>query len=434
MKLVGRVPVQPLSEERMTHIERGVVAGAAEAAARGRARAPRHSLGFAVAAMAGIVVGVLGWRLLASAPVASPVVAEAAPIHVHTDAQRSTLDIGDATIQSDPLTAFVVTRPDGGVLVDLARGKVELQVGKRGSRPPLVVRAGDTDVIVVGTHFTVDYGDGTGEVDVRVTEGVVKVVRHHETLRVAAGSAFRTPRGVIALADAGPALSATIASAHHTDGGGAVASGTDTGAGGTVALADPQTAGSGSITTPLGDGPDVLHDRTSHVPDPHVPPQQHPGAGSGTARTQGGARSGAKLHGLEKPGDPAADLKSRIRAQPVEPASDIGEPDPQRARSKYLDIAAHTTGDEASRAFYSMAVIQATKLGRTGDALDTLDRYLRRFPGGKEYTAALWLRVRILCLRELDDRCRQAAYTYLHQAPKGDAKAMDLAGDITHSD
>jgi len=287
------------------------------------------------------------------------------------------------------------------------------------------VRAGDTDVIVVGTHFTVDYGDGTGEVDVRVTEGVVKIVRHHQTVRVAAGSAFRTPRGVIALAEAGPALSATIGTAHETAGG-------DTVAGGTVALADPQTAGSGSITIPLGEGPDVLHDRTTHVPDPHVPPQQHAGSGSGTARPQDGAGSGAKPHGNEHAGAPATDLKSRIAAQPVEPASDVGEPVAAKAIAKYNDIVVHTTGDEASRAFYSIAVVQATKLGRTEDALRTLDLYLRRFTGGKEYAAALWLRVRILCLRELDDRCRQAAYTYVHQAP--DSPAARLAELITISD
>ena len=423
MKLVGRVPVEPLSDERMTNIERSIVAGAATAAARGQVRAPRHYLGFAVAAMAGVAAGVIGWKLLASAPASAPVVAatSAEPIHVHTDAQRSTLEIGDATIQSDPLTAFVVTRPEGGVLVDLARGKVELQVGKRANRPPLVVRAGDTDVIVVGTHFTVDYGDGTGEVDVRVTEGVVKIVRHHETLRVTAGSAFRTQRGVIALAEAGPALSATIGAAHETASG-------DTVEGGTVALEDPQTAGSGSIRIPLGDGPDVLHDRTAHVPDPHVPPQQHAGSGSGTARTQ----DGAKPHGNEHAGAPATDLKSRIAAQPVEPASDVGEPVAAKAIAKYNDIVVHTTGDEASRAFYSIAVVQATKLGRTEDALRTLDLYLRRFTGGKEYAAALWLRVRILCLRDLDDRCRQAAYTYVHQAPNGPASS--LAELITISD
>jgi hypothetical protein len=69
------------------------------------------------------------------------------------------------------------------------------------------------------------------------------------------------------------------------------------------------------------------------------------------------------------------------------------------------------------------------KLGRNGDALQTLDAYVRRFVGGKEYKAALWLRVRILCVKTVDDRCRQAAYTYLHQAT--DTPAARVAEALT---
>ena len=62
----------------------------------------------------------------------------------------------------------------------------------------------------------------------------------------------------------------------------------------------------------------------------------------------------------------------------------------------------------------------------------TLDAYVRRFPGGKEYRAALWLRVRILCLDKIDDRCRAAAYTYLHEAP--DTPAARVAELLTQSE
>ena len=68
---------------------------------------------------------------------------------------------------------------------------------------------------------------------------------------------------------------------------------------------------------------------------------------------------------------------------------------------------------------YSIAAQQHLKLGRNGDALATLDRYVRRFAGTQykeTYHAALWLRVRILCAKTIDDRCRQAAYTFMHQA------------------
>jgi len=140
--------------------------------------------------------GFAGWKLRGTG--SQPGVVATAPIQVRTDAARSTIALGDASVTSDPDTAFVVTRPGTGVLVDMAKGRVELQVDKRGDREPLVVRAGDTDVVVIGTRFSVDYIDG--EVSVRVTEGVVKVVRQKQEVRVAAGQAWQTKQGVVALA------------------------------------------------------------------------------------------------------------------------------------------------------------------------------------------------------------------------------------------
>jgi hypothetical protein len=441
VKLVGRIPVEPLDDERLTNIERRVVAGAVDAAPRHRARArtPRRDLAFAAAAMAAMVAGVVGWKL-GVGTTAAPIVAEAAPtpIHVTTDARRSSLDIGDATIQSDPSTAFVVTRPSGGVLVEMSRGKVELEVAKRANRPPLVVRAGDTDVIVVGTHFTVDYGDGTGDVDVRVTEGVVEVVRHEHKIRVAAGSAWKTRVGVIALADAGPGL--TVATAAGTTAAGTAAgatAGTDP-----VALEDdPAHAGGGSYEIDMGKAPDVLHERTSQVPDARTPSTQHatnPGSNETTDRRISsrdllGKTAVVKPHTVDDPKDPRGDIKRSVRQQPVAPALDVGEPDAAKAMARYNEkIRNH---EDESGALYSIAVIQATKLGRTADALRTLEAFERRFAQGKippEKIAVLWLRVRILCGRAIDDSCRQAAYTYVHQAP--DSPASHLARRITISE
>ncbi|HMG23925.1 MAG TPA: FecR domain-containing protein, partial [Kofleriaceae bacterium] len=180
MKLAGRIAVEPLDEERLTNIERRVVAGAVDAAIRGELRAPRWRLGGAVAAVAIAAAGAIGWALH-TAPAGEPIAAaDPAAVQVQTAGPsgpgRAVLDIGDARIESDPDTAFAVTRPGAGVLIAMARGKLGLEVAKRGDRPPLIVRAGDTDVVVIGTRFSVDYGDGHGEVDVRVTEGVVRVV------------------------------------------------------------------------------------------------------------------------------------------------------------------------------------------------------------------------------------------------------------------
>jgi hypothetical protein len=385
VKLVGRIPVEPLDDERVTNIERRIVAGAAEAAARGDARASRPSpvLAFAALAVAVAGAGIVGWKLRGTP--AAPVVAEPAPIAMHTDAHRAHLDLGDAVIEADPATAYTVTRPSGGVLVALARGKVELAVGKRGDRPALVVRAGATDVVVVGTRFSVDYGDGTGDVDVRVTEGAVRVVHQQREVRVAAGQAWTGAAGVIALADAG----------------------------GPVAAAP----GSGDVEIELGDPPSVLRDRVAAVPGART-------AGDGSAAPrpkQAGSGAPIGRRSLDRPGDPYTDLKTAIRSQPVLPALSVDGDDPASAVAEYRGIVIAEKGDRASLAFYSIAVVQHLKLGRDADALATLDGYLRRFAGGSEYAAALWLRVRIACLHAIDDRC---AYTYLRTASGGPAAAI----------
>jgi hypothetical protein len=367
VNLRGKIVVEPLGEDRFAHIERRIVAGAAEAAARGRSRAWwRGQVSRAVIAAALVAAGAVGW-LLHRAP-ASPVIAsEPAAIRVATT-DRSVLDLGDARITSDPATELTVTRPAAGVLVALTRGKVALEVAKRGDRPPLVVRAGDTDVIVVGTRFSVDYGDGHGEVVVEVQEGVVRVVHHRDEARVAAGQAWRTDRGLIARAAPPPP-------------------------------------------------PDLAPAPPDHKPAaaPHAAPS-HPAA--------------PRPRVPAAPADPHADLYAMIRAQRVEPALDLGEPDADHAIARYYAIAAHTSGADASAAFYSIAVVRHARLGRNADALQALDAYVRRFPGGREYRAALWLRVRILCFDHLDDRCRAAAYTYLHEAP--DEPAAHVAELITH--
>jgi hypothetical protein len=129
--------------------------------------------------------------------------------------------------------------------------------------------------------------------------------------------------------------------------------------------------------------------------------------------------------------DARADLRAAIRAHPVEPALGVGAGTSASAIARYYDIAAHRAGDEASRAFYSIAVVKH-RLAQNADALDVLDAYSRRFVDGKEVRAVLWLRLRILCLDKIDDRCRAAAYTYLHDAPDG--PAADIAHRITRTE
>ena len=424
MKLVGRVPVEPLDDERMTNIERRIVAGAA--ARPSGVRAPRW-LGFAAAAMAAVAAGVIGWKLRGG-PGEAPVVADA-PIKISTDVDHGTLAIGDATITSDPKAVFVVTRPAGGVLVDLTRGKVELEVAKRGDRPPLVVRAGDTDVIVVGTHFFVDYGDGTGDVDVRVTEGVVRVVRHHEEARVAKDQAWETKRGVIALADARPVAKA----------GGAIVNATNDGGGerGTTIASNAAggTVGSDGYEIDMSKNPDILHGRTAQVPDGRTPPVTRAGAnaGSGTGKPAVPERTGTGVGSAANKG-PLDDTKALIESQVMDPPMSVDETPSRSAVGQYQEIIVTKKGDEESRAYYGLAYTQALRIGRTDEALKTIDAYERRFAQGRVYPERLsmaWLKLRIVCKRGLGAPCRQAAEAYLKLAPGTDNPQRHVAELLT---
>ncbi len=288
MKLVGRVPVESLDDERWTNIERRIVAGAAVQPER---RAPRRYVGFALAAATAIVAGVIGWQLHRSTEIVAQPVADTTPIGVHTDPQRSVLEIGDATIASDPATVFTVTRPDGGVLVAMERGKVELEVKKRGNRPPLVVRAGETDVIVVGTHFSVDYGDGHGDVDVRVTEGVVRVVHHRQETRVAAGQEWKTQRGLVASA---------------------------------TPMQTPAPAPEIELATP--EPPQRKHEPTTPAVHESRPQPAHEATPAPHAADHGSAAA-------------RGDLRTEIRNEPLEHPLDVGESSTDKALARYREIA-----------------------------------------------------------------------------------------------
>ncbi len=398
MKLVGRVPVKPLSDERWTNIERKVVAGAADAMAAGQRESRWGTFAFAAVAIVLVAgAGLVGWKLRGGPE--QPVVAEAAPLTIESSEKSTTIDLGDAKIAGDLGTNYTVTRPGTGVVITMQRGKVGLEVGKRGDRDPLIVRAGDTDVIVVGTQFTVDF-DGHDNVDVRVTEGKVKVVRAQKHDFVAAGFAWQSTRGVIALAEAGPS-------------------------GGPIAVADRKP----DVVIPIDGKAIALHDRTAKVPDSRISIDQlNPKPPSD--------RTGAPevIRPLAPPLTPHAQLAQDVKVRlafaisAIKPVVNLGNVTAAAAVANLREQSLKT-GPEASAAFYSIAVLQATKLDRTSDAITTLDAYVRRFRGGAEYKAALWLRVVIKCRQAIDDHCRQAAFTYAHEDPG--SKQGELAGSLS---
>jgi hypothetical protein len=383
MNLRDRIPVEPLSDERMTNIERKVVIAATDAAQGAqpvRARANMW-LGFAIIAATMVVVGFASWKLGASSVPDVNAVATETPIHVDT-MEGTKLDIGDARIASEPGTKFVVTRPAGGVLVEMARGKVELDVGKRGTQPPLIVRAGETDVVVVGTKFSVDFGDGTGEVVDIVTEGVVEVMKRAQAdsaVRVAIGQAWTTKRGQIAIAD----------------------------------LPSAQVAAAGSTAT-------MPVDRTD-IEMPIEP--AHVGSAGANGGSNGGSNGGTSEGSAGRPGKKKVvvyeeNVHKALLGAAMQPALDIGVTDPRDAIQKHLEMAGGR-GDDAARAMYSAAYLQKKVLKDNAAALRLLDIYMARFvkKSRSEHADALWLRVFILCEKSFDDACRSAARIYSEAAP-----------------
>jgi len=378
VKLNKRIQVEPLDEERLTNIERRLVVAVSTA----RPEAPsRRPLAFVTAMLAAAVVALVAWTL--HRPAATPTVAvdQPSPQHVAvtTEAEHSTLALDDTTIVSDPATKFDVTRGPGRVVIEIAHGRLDLAVQHRTGRV-LVIHAGDTEIEDVGTHFSVAY-DGT-TVDVRVTEGEVRVTRDHHETRVAAGSAWTTTRGLVALADLEPP--------------------------------PPMPTPVAVVTPPPA--PPVTHPAPVHVAiAPH--PVESPSPHVATA-----------------PVDPFVELRTAIRTQPIafDPKID-GKADAaaEIARLKLLAYSPTTVGDEASAALYRIAVLLHRPLGQDAAALNTLELYRRRFTSGKERVAAMWLRVRVACTHSINEDCRSAAYSYQREVPTGDA--ADVAIRITNA-
>ena len=113
------------------------------------------------------------------------------------------------------------------------------------------------------------------------------------------------------------------------------------------------------------------------------------------------------------------DARKALLTAGIQPAYDIGIADPKAAIQKHLEVVANTRNEEASRAQYSIAVLQKLALKDNAAALKTLDRYFDRFAhkNKSEHGDALWLRVRILCEKTFDDDCRRAARMYAAEAP-----------------
>jgi hypothetical protein len=384
MNLHGKVPVEQLDDERLTNIERKLVIAVSDMRAPAE-RPSRRMLAFAGMAMAVALAGVVGWKVRGDAPAADPVAEMPQRFAINTDTSN-TLRLDDAVLTASPASDLVVERTRGRLVIQMTRGTIDMQVTHDPSRV-LVVRAGDTEIEDIGTRFSVEY-DGKAHVEVRVTEGEVKIKRAGQHTDVAAGFAWTAARGKLTIAalDAETTVVAT---------------------GPSVTPTEPATA-----IAPVGP-----------TQAPHATPTA-PDAGSAAGSSAGTNEAGSGAAVVRKPAK--SNARVALEKLAIEEPLDVGTRDFNTAIAKYLDLAV-SMGDAQDKTpvLYSMAVVQH-RARQDKAALYTLSGVIKR-QGGKAYKAALWLNVRIECMQRFDDECRQAADLYLRKVPDGVAAGVAQA-------
>ena len=207
---VLELELEPLSESRWSRIEHSVFArlDAGELLAVPSAPSPVRSsarraagwgLGVAVAGLVACVA--FGVPFRRAAPSVS---------RISTGVAASHVALPGIVLDVSPQSAVVVSgSSDESAFIAVDRGEVTCDVAHRRPGAPLIVQAGEVNVEVVGTRFSVTRQDDAASV--RVTEGVVRVKFRGQVALVKAGEAWPPPRPAAAstaAASEAPALDA----------------------------------------------------------------------------------------------------------------------------------------------------------------------------------------------------------------------------------
>lgn len=382
MKLVGKVPVEPLDDERLTNIERKLVVQVSELSRRHEVRAPRRLLAFAGVAYAVALAGFVGWKVRGEGAPVAPQVERYAM-------KDGALDLGDAQITG---TDFAVTRTPALTVVDMQPGRLDLHVDHQPGRL-FVVKAGNVEIEDIGTRFSVDY-DGK-HVEVRVTEGEVKVKHAGKDEVIAAGDAWTVELGRIAIAQLDEVQAAEAMAIVMAD----------------ASLDHAAPAGDGG-NTPATTGNDA----------------NSTNSGGSTANSPSGPRGSSGASRKPRKSDARKALEKAGYAPPI----DAGTDDPKQAIAKYLELAkSMPEGEDKAQLLYGIAVMQH-RAKQDSAAKHTLKALLRR-QGGASYEAARWLEVRITCMKAFDDECRIAAQKYIAAFESGPRAgiAVDILKEIS---
>ena len=451
--LGDKIRVEPLDPQRIDRLEQRLMA-AYEGVVHQRSFGPSLSdrlsrlVRQSAPVLAVAAVLVVGYFALRATPErhASTTSAPAAARIVTDEAGETTYHVGNAEIAVAPNTTLEIRRHPvekvassvgEEVHVDLLAGAIECDVEPIAERPPFIVHAGEVDVTVVGTAFKVEHKDG--QVRVHVTRGRVMVSDPSGSRFLNAGESWASDVRVAAAEGAGSGAGSRL------DSGQVIGSPDD--APGADDATDGDTDVAGSLhgrraSAPVAidaDGDGRLHGRRASAPG---------GAASERKRASEDRRRGRK-NGQNAKATRGADTESKERralkqARPARGTPPTGDADlagimatelddPRAAIARYQKIALGR-GAAAEFALYSVAYLQAMKLGQRSDALATLRHYQRRFASGKNRhrEPALWLRIRMLCVSSDRKDCRAAAHSYLKSFPDGEY--ADLAGRIIYWD
>jgi hypothetical protein len=408
--------VEPLGDIRWARIEQSLmdrlddelppaepVPAAVRASARARARTWPVALvaTFAACAAAAFALRVARPSFHAST---SRVVTETSPSH---------MTIAENSLDVSPESGIVISEEEHATVLTLERGEVSLHVAPREKDRPFLVEAGDVQVRVVGTEFTVRRVGVGATVSVR--KGVVEVREHGELALVRGGE--RWPSTIKDFAPSAPAAPSDSASPSLTALSQPlppVASSPITAAAVPSPAVPPPPVASPPVASPPVASPPVASPPVASPPVASIAQPRHAAAtvaqSRPAARKQGGATSASSSGSRDDmstaappatPDDSLTGEPAAVATAPVVPATPsaqsryeaaarIERSDPTRALRIYTGLAGGSDA-WAQDALYAAGRLQADRGART-DAVRLLEEYLRRFPRGSNAQDARTLR------------------------------------------
>jgi hypothetical protein len=368
MSLGSKIPVEPLSEARVTRIGRALF----EQLDRnecvdvplpgGPVRAGRwRRLGFA-SGMTAVILGCLGIGFAALRH--GGVDASSPPARIMTGVADSHVVVGNSWLDVAPESAVVVSGDDEhGVLVVLDRGSVTCDVAPRAGRPPFVIRAGITLVRVVGTRLTVTRSGDSARVE--VTHGTVEVSAEGQTALVHDGESWPGEAGESGNSQAG-ADAATIHGGAHLDPAGFAQLGASSASGARVGVVRDEVPV--ASVSPTGSAPRAFASPSIRARPPAEPPNiEAPGSRVPAAPS-------------EAPAPVAAAAAPTPQALFEEAAAREGH-DPSGAAAIYRRLSAGD-GPWAMNALFAEASLEQAR-GNVGEARRLLEAYVARYPRGR---------------------------------------------------